>query len=137
MKKKFFYIILALSITSAYLFAGSVALSEVPRNAVAFAEKYFPDNYLYRAMEMGGSYTLIFKGGLKIFVNGEGKWNTISGGGNVISIEYLDDKIKNTVKKEFDYKKIIYVQKRRKDYKFELMNGKKFYVDLEGNIPKK
>ena len=69
MKKNIFYIILALSITSAYLFAGSIALSELPRSAVAFAEKYFPDNYLYRAMEMGGSYTLIFKGGLKIFVD--------------------------------------------------------------------
>ena len=137
MKKNIIYIILALSITSAYLFAGSIALSELPRNAVAFAEKYFPDNYLYRAMEMGGSYTLIFKGGLKIFVDSKGEWNTISGSGSAISIDYLEDKIKNTVKKEFDDKRIVYVQKRKKDYKFELMNGKKFYIDFEGNVIKR
>ena len=141
MKKNTLYIILALSIITSYAFAGSVALSEVPRPAVMFAEKYFPDSYLYRATEMGGSYTLIFKGGLKIYVNGKGEWQSINGGGDEISIEYLDDKIKNAarniVKTEFANKKIIAVQKKSKEYRFQLMNGKKFSVDFEGNVTKK
>ena len=38
---------------------------------------------------------------------------------------------------EFADKKIIAVQKKSKEYRFQLMNGKKFSVDFEGNVTKK
>lgn len=135
--KKAFYIVLTLSIITSYAFAGSVAMSELPISAVKFAETYFPNDYLYRAMEMGGSYTLIFKGGLKIYVNGKGEWNTINGGGSEISIEYLDDKVKNNIRKEFPDIKIVSIQKNSKGYKLEFMNRKKATVDFEGNVIKR
>lgn len=134
--KKIIYIITILSITAIYAYSRSAAISEVPKNAIAFADKYFPDNYLYRASEMGGSYTLIFKGGLKIYVNNRGEWTTISGSGDEISIEYLEENIKNTIKKEFPNEKVIYIQKRSKDYKIEFKNRKKIYIDFDGNIKK-
>ena len=93
--KKIIYTILTLSLMSMYAFAGSVAMSEVPDAAIKFADKYFADYYLFRATENGGSYTLIFKGGLKIYVNSRGEWKTISGGGEEISIDYVEDKVKN------------------------------------------
>ena len=133
----YFYIISILSITAAYVFAGSVGLSEVPKSAIAFADKYFSDYYLFRATETSGNYTLIFKGGLKIYVNIKGEWKTISGGGEEISIDYVEDKVKNAVKKEFPEEKIIYIQKRSKDYKIEFKSRRKITVDFEGNITKK
>ena len=93
--KKIIFTILTLSVLSIYVYAESVALSEVPDAAIEFADKYFSDYYLYRATEMGGSYTLIFKGGLKIYVNTYGEWKNISGGGEEISIEYIEDKVRN------------------------------------------
>ena len=134
--KKIIYIITILSITAIYAYSRSAAISEVPKNAIAFADKYFPDNYLYRASEMSGTYILIFKGGLKIYVNSKGEWNTISGGGNEISIEYLEENIKNAIKKEFPNEKVIYIQKRSKYYKIEFKSRKKINIDFDGNIKK-
>ncbi|TXJ44958.1 PepSY-like domain-containing protein [Brachyspira pilosicoli] len=134
--KKIIYIITILSITAIYAYSRSAAISEVPKNAIAFADKYFPDNYLYRASEMSDTYILIFKGGLKIYVNSKGEWNTISGGGDEISIEYVEDNVKNAIKKEYPNEKVIYIQKRSKDYKIEFKNRKKIYIDFDGNIKK-
>ena len=134
--KKTIYIFALLSFITIHAFAVSIAISEIPKSAIAFADKYFPDNYLYRASEMSGTYILIFKGGLKIYVNSKGEWNTISGGGNEISIEYLEENIKNAIKKEFPNEKVVYIQKRSKDYKIEFKNRKKITVDFNGNIKK-
>ena len=134
--KKIIYIFALLSLITIYAFAGSVAISEVPKTAITFADKYFPDNYLFRASEMSGTYILIFKGGLKIYVNSKGEWNTISGGGDEISIDYIEEAVKNTLKKEFPNEKVIYIQKRSKDYKIEFKSGKKINIDFEGNIIK-
>ena len=135
--KKIIYTILTLSVLSIYAYGGSVALSEVPKAAIAFADKYFTDYYLYRATEVGGSYTLIFKGGLKIYVNINGEWKTISGGGEEISIAYIEDKVRNAIKKEFPDEKVISIKKNSKTYDIELKSGRKIAVDLEGNITKK
>lgn len=134
--KKNLYIISALFIVSVYAYSSSVALSEVPKAAVAFADKYFSDYYLYRATEIGGSYTLIFKGGLKIYVNSNGEWNTISGSGDEISIDYIEEKVRNTIKREFPNEKIIYIQKKHKGYIIQFRRGNKITVDIEGNITK-
>lgn len=135
--RKIIYTILALSLMSIYAFAGSIAMSEVPDAAIKFADKYFTDYYLFRAVENSGSYTLIFKGGLKIYVNSKGKWQTISGGGEEISIDYVEDKVKNAVKKEFPEEKVIYIQKKRKNYNVQFKSRRKISVDFEGNITKK
>ncbi|MEI0579585.1 PepSY-like domain-containing protein [Brachyspira pilosicoli] len=134
--KKIIYIFALLSLITIYAFAGSVAISEVPKTAITFADKYFPDNYLFRASEMSGTYILIFKGGLKIYANNKGEWNTISGGGDEISIDYIEDTVKNTLKKEFPNEKVIYIQKRSKDYKIEFKSRKKITIDFNGNIKK-
>ena len=134
--KKIIYIITILSITAIYAYSRSAAISEVPKNAIAFADKYFPDNYLYRADEMSGTYTLIFKGGLKIYVNNRGEWTTISGSGDEISIEYVEDSVKNAIKKEFPNEKVIYIQKKSKYYKIEFKSRKKINIDFDGNIKK-
>ncbi len=134
--KKIIYIFALLSLITIYAFAGSVAISEVPKTAITFADKYFPDNYLFRASEMSGTYILIFKGGLKIYANNKGEWNTISGGGDEISIDYIEEAVKNTLKKEFPNEKVIYIQKRSKDYKIEFKSRKKITIDFNGNIKK-
>lgn len=134
--KKIIYIITILSITAIYAYSRSAAISEVPKNAIAFADKYFPDNYLYRASEMSGTYILIFKGGLKIYVNFNGDWHTISGGGDEISIDYIEEKIQNIVKKEFPDEKVIYIQKKSKEYKIQFKSRRKITVDFDGNITK-
>lgn len=134
--KKIIYIIFTLSIMSIYVYAGSVGLSEVPSAAIAFADKYFTDYYLYRATEMGGSYALIFKGGLKIYVNSKGEWRTISGGGEEIPFDYLEDNVKNAIKKEFPDEKVVYIQKKSKEYKIEFKSRRKIAVDFEGKITK-
>ena len=135
--KKIIYTILTLSVLSIYAYGGSVALSEVPKAAIAFADKYFTDYYLYRATELGGSYTLIFKGGLKIYVNINGEWKTISGGGEEISIAYIEDKVRNAIKKEFPDEKVISIKKNSKNYDIEFKTRRKIAVDFEGNITKK
>ena len=135
--KKIIYTILTLSVLSIYAYGGSIALSEVPSKAIAFADKYFADYYLYRATEMGGSYSLIFKGGLKIYVNINGEWRTVDGGGEEISIAYLEDKVRNAIKKEFPDEKVISVKKNSKNYDIEFKSRRKIAVDLEGNITKK
>ena len=135
--KKIIYTILTLSVLSIYAYGGSVALSEVPKAAIAFADKYFTDYYLYRATEVGGSYTLIFKGGLKIYVNINGEWKTISGGGEEISIAYIEDKVRNAIKKEFPDEKVISIKKNSKNYDIYFKSRRKIAVDLEGNITKK
>ncbi len=135
--KKIIYTILTLSILSIYAYGGSIALSEVPKAAIAFADKYFSDYYLYRATEMGGSYSLIFKGGLKIYVNVNGEWRTIDGGGEEISIAYVEDKVRNAIKKEFPDEKVVSIQKNRKDYNIEFKSRRKIVIDFDGNITKK
>ncbi|WP_295160192.1 PepSY-like domain-containing protein [uncultured Brachyspira sp.] len=133
--KKTVYAIL-LSLFSIYAYASSIALSEVPSYAIEFADKYFSDYYLYRAMDLGGNYSLIFKGGLKIYFNRKGEWKSVMGGGNEISIAYIEDKVKNSVKKEYPNEKIIYIQKKSREYKIEFKSGKKINIDFEGNITK-
>ena len=135
--KKIIYIILSLLIVSIYTYASSIALSEVPNAAIRFADKYFADYYLYRATEMGGTYTLIFKGGLKIYVNSRGEWKTISGGGEEISIDYVEDKVKNAIKKEYPEEKVIQIQKKSKNYNVQFKSRRKITIDFEGNITKK
>ena len=44
--KKIIYTILTLSILSIYAYGGSIALSEVPDSAIAFADKYFSERVL-------------------------------------------------------------------------------------------
>ena len=135
--KKIIYMFFMLSIiTSTYAYSQSASISEVPKSAMMFANKYFPDYYLYRAAEMSGTYILIFKGGLKIYVNSKGEWNTISGGGDEISIEYLEDKIKNSIKTNFSKEKVIYIQKKAKEYKIQFKSGRKATIDLDGNVIK-
>ena len=109
-------------------------LVEGGKAAITFADTYFSDYYLFRATEIGGSYALIFKGGLRIYVNGKGEWTSITGSGDEISIEYLEDKVKNTIKKQFPEEKVIQIQKRRKDYKIQFKSRKKITIDFEGNV---
>lgn len=133
MKKK----IIILSFIEAFnLFALSAAISEVPKNAINFADEYFPDNYLYRAVENSGSYTLIFRGGLKIYVNSKGEWTTISGGGEEINISYLEEKVIDSINKEFPDEKVIYIKKRSDSYKIKFKSRKNISIDFEGNIKK-
>lgn len=133
MKKK----IIILSFIAAFnLFALSAAISEVPKNAINFADEYFPDNYLYRAVENSGSYTLIFRGGLKIYVNSKGEWTTISGGGEEINISYLEEKVIDSINKEFPDEKVIYIKKRSDSYKIKFKSRKNISIDFEGNIKK-
>lgn len=133
MKKK---IIILSFITVFNLFALSVAISEVPKSAVNFADEYFPDNYLFRAVENSGSYTLIFRGGLKIYVNSKGEWTTISGSGEEINIAYLEEKVINSINKEFPNEKVVYIKKRSDSYKIKFKNRKNIVIDFEGNIKK-
>lgn len=135
--KKTVCTIFILSVLSICVYAESIGLSQVPDEAIAFADKYFPDYYLYRATELAGSYALIFKGGLKIYVTSNGKWTTVSGGGSEINIDYVEDKVKNAVKKEFPDEKVVYIQKKRKEYKIEFKSRRKISVDFEGNITKR
>ncbi len=128
--------IIAFNFLALNLFASSIAISEVPKNAINFADAYFPDSYLYRAVENAGSFTLIFKGGLKIYVNSKGDWNTISGGGEEINIEYLEKEVVNSVKKEFPNEKVIYIKKKKSSYKIKFKSRKNITVDFEGNIKK-
>lgn len=133
MKKK---IIILSFIVAFNLFALSAAISEVPKNAINFADEYFPDNYLYRAVENSGSYTLIFRGGLKIYVNSKGEWTTISGGGEEINISYLEEKVIDSINKEFPDEKVIYIKKRSDSYKIKFKSRKNISIDFEGNIKK-
>lgn len=135
--KKTVCTIFILSVLSICVYAESIGLSQVPDEAIAFADKYFPDYYLYRATELSGSYALIFKGGLKIYVTSNRKWTTVSGGGSEINIDYVEDKVKNAVKKEFPDEKVVYIQKKRKEYKIEFKSRRKISVDFEGNITKR
>ncbi|MEI0701487.1 PepSY-like domain-containing protein [Brachyspira intermedia] len=135
--KKIIYTISTLSVLSIYAYCASIALSEVPSKAIEFADKYFADYYLYRATEMGGSYSLIFKGGLKIYVNVNGEWRTIDGSGEEISIAYVEDTVRNAIKKEFPNEKVISIKKNSKNYDIEFKSRRKIAVDLEGNITKK
>lgn len=134
--KKIIYMFFILSIMNVYLYSQSIALSEVPKSSIMFADKYFSDYYLYRAAKSSGGYVLIFKGGLKIYVNFNGDWHTISGGGDEISIDYIEDNIKNTIKKEFPEEKVIYIQKKSKEYKIQFKSRRKITVDFDGNITK-
>lgn len=127
----FFFFIIYINI-----FAVSAAISELPSAAVRFADSYFSDYYLYRAMEIGGNYTLIFKGGLKIYVSRDGEWNTISGGGEEISIEYLESKVKSAIKKEFPDDKVIYIQKKKYGYRLQFKSRHKIDINFDGDITK-
>ncbi len=134
--KKIIYMFFILSIMNVYLYSQSIGLSEVPKSSIMFADKYFSDYYLYRAAKSSGGYVLIFKGGLKIYVNFNGDWHTISGGGDEISIDYIEEKIQNIVKKEFPDEKVIYIQKKSKEYKIQFKSRRKITVDFDGNITK-
>ncbi|CCG57726.1 putative periplasmic protein [Brachyspira pilosicoli WesB] len=134
--KKIIYMFFILSIMNVYLYSQSIGLSEVPKSSIMFADKYFSDYYLYRAAKSSGGYVLIFKGGLKIYVNFNGDWHTISGGGDEISIDYIEDNIKNTIKKEFPEEKVIYIQKKSKEYKIQFKSRRKITIDFDGNITK-
>ena len=127
--KKVIYIISILSITAAYVFAGSVGLSEVPKSAIAFADKYFSDYYLFRATETSGNYTLIFKGGLKIYVNIKGEWKTISGGGEEISIDYVEDKVKKTKEMARNFEKGI-TESINRYYEFLIKISKELNIEF-------
>ena len=130
-------IIIILSFITAFnLFASSVAISEVPKSAINFADAYFPDYYLYRAVENSGSFTLIFKGGLKIYVNSKGEWTTISGGGDEINIEYLEEEVVNAINKEFPNEKVIYIKKKGNSYKIKFKSRNNITIDFDGNIKK-
>ncbi|PLV56425.1 PepSY-like domain-containing protein [Brachyspira pilosicoli] len=134
--KKIIYMFFILSIMNVYLYSQSIGLSEVPKSSIMFSDKYFSDYYLYRAAKSSGGYVLIFKGGLKIYVNFNGDWHTISGGGDEISIDYIEDNIKNTIKKEFPEEKVIYIQKKSKEYKIQFKSRRKITIDFDGNITK-
>ena len=80
--------------------------------------------------------TVIFKGGLKIYINSKGEWTTVSGGGDEINIEYLEKEVINSIKKEFPNEKVIYVKKQKNAYKIKFKNRTNITVDFEGNIKK-
>lgn len=134
--KKIIYMFFILSIMNVYLYSQSIGLSEVPKSSIMFADKYFSDYYLYRAAKSSGGYVLIFKGGLKIYVNFNGDWHTISGGGDEISIDYIEENIKNTIKKEFPNEKVIYIKKKTEEYYIQFKSRKKITIDFNGNIIK-
>ena len=128
-------IIITFIITSYVLISAPIALSELPPKSIEFANQYFPKHLLYRAIEDFGNYTLIFKNGLKIFVNNKGDWFLI-GDDNGIKINFLEKSVQRTIKKEYPKDIIINVRRNKDHYIIKLMNQKYIKITFDGAIIK-
>lgn len=131
--KKISIFLIIFTIIQIQLFARTISITELPKESIEFSQKYFSDYYLYRALENNGNYVLIFKNGLKIYTNSKGEWTTISGSGNEINIDFLEENIKKSIKTNIK-EKIVYIQKNKNNYNIKLMNRKNIKIDLNGNI---
>lgn len=115
------------------LLAEPIPLYKLPKKSLDFVNENFNDSTLYRAIEDFGNYTLIFKGGLKVFVDNNGDWYRVINP-NGIKITFLEKEVQRTIRKQYKDDVIIHLHNHKEYYSIKLKNGTYIKIKADGNI---
>lgn len=115
------------------LLAETIPLYKLPKKSLDFVNENFKDSTLYRAIEDFGNYTLIFKGGLKVFVDNNGDWYRVINP-NGIKITFLEKEVQRTIRKQYKDDVIIHLHNHKEYYSIKLKNGTYIKIKADGNI---
>lgn len=105
-----------------------IQVTDMPKQAQRFIQKYFSDHSVAMAkMEtdfMSKSYDVIFTNGDKVEFDKKGNWTNIDCEHSVIPVEVVPAAIKEYVQKQYPAAKILKLEiTDRKGYELELSNG--------------
>ncbi len=115
-----------------------IAVNKLPQTAIAFIESHFKMNDIsYAKVEkeiFDKSYEVIFVDGSKIEFDKKGEWKEIDCQFTSVPIAAVPQQIKEFISKHHQGKKVMEIDRDRKDYEVKLDNGFELKFDLKFNF---
>lgn len=134
--KKIFLPLLLVFLFSALLLADDIYIppEQLPKNALSFIQKYFPDvNILYAEMDKK-DYEVRLSNGVEIEFLRNGELKEIEGNYVAIPFEILSEPIANTVRRTYPNTVITKIKVKWNLYEVKLNNMMKLYIDANGQL---
>ena len=108
--------------------------NELPKNAIDFINKFFPNNRIILAERDRKKYEIVLENGveLEFFINGELK--EVEGNYVAVPPEILPKTVANTVSVTFPNTTITKIKKKWNLYEVKLNNSMALYIDVNGQL---
>jgi len=127
---------IALSVTA----QKKISIEELPKPAVAFLKKHFPDNAIEKVKkdaEHGEKgYEVILADDIEIEFWKDGSYREVDGKDKPIPTAFIDPKITSYVKKNYPDRKITHIDYGHKDVDVDLTGDLDLEFDKSGNFLK-
>ena len=132
MKKIFILLVIFSSVLAADDW--KVDPNELPKNAIDFINKFFPNNRIILAERDRKKYEIVLENGveLEFFINGELK--EVEGNYVAVPPEILPKTVANTVSVTFPNTTITKIKKKWNLYEVKLNNSMALYIDINGQL---
>ena len=132
MKKIFILLVIFSSVLAADDW--KVDPNELPKNAIDFINKFFPNNRIILAERDRKKYEIVLENGveLEFFINGELK--EVEGNYVAVPPEILPKTVANTVSVTFPNTTITKIKKKWNLYEVKLNNSMALYIDVNGQL---
>ena len=108
--------------------------TELPKSAIDFINKFFPNNRIILAERDRKKYEIVLENGveLEFFINGEFK--EVKGNYVAVPPEILPKTVANTVSVTFPNTTITKIKKKWNLYEVKLNNSMALYIDVNGQL---
>ena len=108
--------------------------TELPKSAIDFINKFFPNNRIILAERDRKKYEIVLENGveLEFFINGEFK--EVKGNYVAVPPEILPKTVANTVSVTFPNTTITKIKKKWNLYEIKLNNSMELYIDVNGQL---
>ncbi|PZW37784.1 putative PepSY-like beta-lactamase-inhibitor [Mesonia algae] len=117
-----------------------IEASELPADAIAFVENYFP-NATYLRIEKnsqedsdGGLYEVDLSNGFEIDFTADGEWVDVDGQNQELPEGIVPENINNYVTQNYADLKIVGIDKENTTYEIDLSNDVDLYFTLSGEF---
>ena len=132
MKKIFILLVIFSSVLAADDW--KVDPNELPKNAIDFINKFFPNNRIILAERDRKKYEIVLENGveLEFFINGELK--EVEGNYVAVPPEILPKTVANKVSVTFPNTTITKIKKKWNLYEVKLNNSMALYIDVNGQL---
>lgn len=139
--KKIGLILMCVLAVHAMAIAGNdkqIAVNQLPNNAVSFIQKHFDTaNVSYAKVDkdiFDKSYEVIFVDGSKVEFDKKGEWKEVDCQFTSVPVAVIPTPINDFISTHHQGKKVMEIDRDRKDYEVKLDNGFELKFDLKFNF---
>ncbi|MEI0580890.1 PepSY-like domain-containing protein [Brachyspira pilosicoli] len=111
-----------------------VPASALPKQAVTFIKKVYPNAQIWKVERDGGKFDVELSNGASIDFLTNGDWINIDGEYNGVPFSVLPQAVANTVKKTYPQAMMVSVEKEWGNYKVKLNNMMEIFISSDGSL---